>query len=154
MFPPDLQNPMAGPPPSDTGGPPGPDALVGGPPGSPLQDTGGPPGPDALVGGPDAGGPPADTGGPPGPPGAGGGQPGVAEDPDFTRLVKMAIDALKQAQDTSEDDVDKQLAAECMAKLQGLMGTHQKQRESALGMTDTHRGVRRAIQSGGSSPGY
>ena len=37
---------------ADTGGPPGPDVLVGGPAGSGLEDSGGPGGPDALVGGP------------------------------------------------------------------------------------------------------
>ena len=113
-------------------------------------DTGGPPGPDALVGGP-AGGPP-DAGGPS--PGlGGGGQPGVAEDPQFTQLIKTAVDALRQASDTGEDDVDKQLAAECMAKLQSLLGTHQKQQESALGMTDVHRGVRRAMRGAGGPGG-
>ena len=147
MVPPDLAELLQGP---DTGGPPGPDAVVGGP------DTGGPPGPDNLVGGPDTGGPPGPdnlVGGPPPPgppaPADGQGQPGVAEDPDFTRLIKTAIDALHQAAATGEDDVDKQLAADCMAKLQGLLGSHQKQRESALGMTDTHRGVRRALRGGG-----
>jgi hypothetical protein len=149
MVPPDLAQ-LLGP---DTGGPVGPDALVGGPPGSGLEDTGGPAGPDALVGGPDTGGPPGPdnlVGGPgaapSGPPAPAGGQPGVAEDPDFTRLIKTAIDALRQAASTGEDDQDKALAAECMSKLQGLLGTHQKQQESALGMTDVHRGVRRTMR--------
>lgn len=96
-----------------------------------------------LMGG---GGPP----GPGGPPG-GGGQPGIAEDPDFTRLIKQAVDALRQAADTGEDDQDKALAAECMSKLQGLLGSHQKQQEAALGMTDVHRGVRRAVRGAGAA---
>jgi hypothetical protein len=71
-------------------------------------------------------------------------------------LIKTAIDALRQAADTGEDDQDKALAAECMSKLQGLLGTHQKQQESALGMTDVHRGVRRAVRgaAGPGGPGY
>lgn len=97
------------------------------------------------------GGPPPDGG--PAPDMGGGGQPGVAEDPEFTRLIKTAIDALRAAADTGEDDQDKALAADCMAKLQGLLGTHQKQQESALGMSDVHRGVRRALRSGGAAPG-
>lgn len=108
-----------------------------------LQAGGGPP---------DAGGPPPLPGG-----GGGGGQPGVAEDPQFTQLIKSAVRALRQAADTGEDDQDKALAAECMSKLQGLLGTHQKQQEAALGMTDVHRGVRRAVRGaagggGGGSP--
>jgi len=97
-------------------------------------------------------------GGPGGPPGAapggngGGGQPGVAENPQFAALIKTAITALRQAADTGEDDQDKALAAECMSKLQSLLGTHQKQNEAALGMTDVHRGVRRAIRGGGVGP--
>ena len=106
-----------------------------------LQGAGGP-------GGPGPGGPP------PGGPDGGGGQPGVAENPDFTRLIKTAIDALHQAAATGEDDQDKALAAECMTKLQGLLGTHQKQQEAALGVTDVHRGVKRAIRGAGASPGY
>src|SRR5215831_19552703 len=93
-------------------------------------------------------------GGPGGPaPGGGGGQAGRAEDPQFTRLIKTAVDALRQASDTGEDDADKQLAAECMAKLQGLLGTHQKQQEAALGMTDVHRGVRRAVRANAAGGG-
>jgi hypothetical protein len=109
----------------------------------------------ALLGG--GGGPP---GAPPIPaPGGnaapGRGAPGVAEDPDFTRLIKTAVDALRQAADTGEDDQDKALAAECMSKLQNLLGTHQKQQEAALGMTDVHRGVRRAVRgaAAGAGPG-
>jgi hypothetical protein len=110
-------------------------------------------------GGEGPGGPPAGPAGPGGPPGGGQGQPGVAEDPEFSRLIKSAIDALHQAQATGEDDQDKALAAECMSKLQGLLGTHQKQRDAALGMTDVHRGVRRAVRSanagvGPGGPGY
>lgn len=109
-----------------------------------MLQGGGPGGPDGG-GGPPPGGPP---------PSGGQGQPGTAEDPDFTRLIKTAVDALQQAAATGEDDVDKQLAAECMAKLQGLLGTHQKQKEAALGMSDVHRGVRRAIQGAGGPAGY
>jgi|SRR5436190_24140612 len=103
-------------------------------------------------------GPPPDAGpgGPPPTPGpGGGGQPGQAEDPDFTRFIKMAIDALHSASATGEDDQDKALAAECMTKLQGLLGSHQKQNEAALGMTDVHRGVRRAVRgaNAGAGPG-
>lgn len=122
-----------------------------------LQGAGGPGGPDP------GGGPPPGLGGAPGGNGGpGGGAPGQAEDPDFTRLVKMAVDALKQTQDTNEDDVDKHLAMQCLEKLQGLLGTHQKQRDAALGITDVHRGVRRALRGGpgssagpgGAGPGY
>jgi hypothetical protein len=60
---------------------------------------------------------------------------------------------LRQAADTGEDDQDKALAAECMSKLQGLLGTHQKQQEAALGMNDTHRGVRRAMRGAGAPGG-
>src|SRR4029453_10103008 len=108
----------------------------------------------ALMGGGGPGGPPPG----PGDGGGGGGTPGQAEDPDFARLIKTAIDALRQAADTGEDDQDKALAAECMSKLQGLLGTHQKQQEAALGMNDTHRGVRRAMRGaalgGGGGAGY
>jgi hypothetical protein len=104
-----------------------------------------PPGLAAMLGG----GPAAEAGGPPG----GNGAAGQAEDPEFSRLIKTAIDALHQAQATGEDDTDKQLAAECMAKLQGLLGTHQKQRDAALGMTDVHRGVRRAIRANNAGAG-
>jgi hypothetical protein len=70
-------------------------------------------------------------------------------------LIKTAIDALRQAASTGEDDQDKALAAECMSKLQGLLGTHQKQQESALGMTDVHRGVRRTMRgAAGGGGGY
>ena len=129
----------------------------------PLIPRGGPmpPGLAAIIGGGPAAPPP---GAPPLPPPAAGPQgpldrgdrPGEAEDPRFDALIRTAINALHQAQATGEDDQDKQLAAECMAKLQGLLGTHQKQGEAALGMTDVHRGVRRAIRgagAGGPIPG-
>lgn len=113
-----------------------------------LQAGGGPPDAGAA--------PPPDLGG--GPPsagdaGGGGDGAGVAEDPAFTQFIKQAIAALKQAADTNEDDTDKALAAECMSKLQSLLGTHQKQRDAALGITDVHRGVRRAIRGAQGGPG-
>lgn len=115
-------------------------ALLGAGPGGPGGPAGAPP-PLPPPGGPAQG---------------GGGAPGRAEDPDFTRQIKIAIDALKQTQDTNEDDIDKHLALQCLEKLQGLLGTHQKQNDAALGITDVHRGVRRAIRganAGGGGPG-
>jgi len=106
-----------------------------------------------LGGGPAPGGP--GPGGPAGPLDTAD-RPGEAEDPNFDRLIRTAIGALHQALQTGEDDQDKALASECMTKLQGLLGTHQKQGEAALGMTDVHRGVRRAIRgagAGGPIPG-
>lgn len=104
----------------------------------------------AILGGP-GGGPPATPPGPQGPLDTGD-RPGEAEDPRFDALIRTAINALHQAMQTGEDNQDKALAAECMSKLQGLLGTHQKQGEAALGITDVHRGVRRAIRGAGAAP--
>ena len=107
-----------------------------------------PPGLMAMLqgGGPPPGGPPG-----PGPGGPPGGDPD--QDPAFTQDIKTAIQALHHALGSGEDDNGKQLASECLAKLQGLLGTHQKQQDAALGVTDVHRGVRRAIRGAAAAGG-
>lgn len=113
----------------DTGGPPGPDSLVGGP------DTGGPPGPDNIVGGP--AGPPA---------GPQGGPPGAATDP--VSALRDVLAALEVYQAVETDDVDLAEAAKVYAVVQKLLATNQQQQEAAAGVTPVHKGLAKAQAAG------
>lgn len=122
-------------------------ALLGGAPPPGLADTGGPPGPDALVGGPD-------TGGPPGPDNFVGG-PGAAPTStraitsdhvgasslDHIRTAIMALQVYAEGED---DDQDLALVHKVITQLQQLLASHAKDRDAALGTAAAHRHVRRA----------
>jgi hypothetical protein len=120
---------------ADTGGPPGPDALVGGP------DTGGPPGPDNFVGGP-GGGPPARRS--PGPHDV----PANAaitsdhsgEDLDHIRTAIMALQAYAE---NNHDDVELAKVHKCVVALQSILADHAKNADAALGTTPAMKHIRR-----------
>lgn len=86
-------------------------------------------------------------------PGGGGGQPGQADTPEFQAKIDQAVAALHEALGMDEDDTDKQVVADCLQKLQAFKATQQKQQDAALGVTDVHRGVRRAVRSAGGGGG-
>lgn len=91
----------------------------------------------------------AAAGGPAGPSGGGAGIPGQPDNPDAQQDLSDAIDALKSFLDNEEDDQDKSVAAACLAKLQTILGTRQKQDEAAAGVTPVHKAMGRAYSSQG-----
>ena len=113
---------------------------------------------DALMGGAGAGGPmapggPAPGGAAPGPQDAGQGVPGQPDNPDAETALQNALDALMSFMDAEQDDQDKAVVAKCIAQLQSIFGTRQKQNEAAQGITPAHKAMGRAM-SGGGAGGY
>lgn len=129
QFPEQIQIPAGGP---DTGAPPGAGDLMA-----------------ALGGGGGGIGLPAQAGGGALPSGGGGGVPGQPDNPDAEAALKAAIDSIHTYLSAEEDDQDKSVAAKCLAQLQGIMGTRQKQDEAALGTTPAHKAMGRAAKSSG-----
>jgi hypothetical protein len=119
---PDTPGPIVG---ADTGGPPGPDDVVGGP------DTGGPPGPDNIVGGPGEGGPGSDL--------------------SPVDALRNVLAALEEYQAVEHDDIDLAEAAKVYAIVQKLLATNQQQQEQAAGVTPVHKGL--AKLQGAAAPG-
>lgn len=101
-------------------------------------------------------------GGPPGgqhtiqvtPPGGGssGGDPGAI----LSRLassgkvtVDTVIDDLHQLAGQTDDEQDKQTILKCLAAIQGIKATEQKEKEAMLGTTPAHKGMAKAAQGSG-----
>jgi len=102
--------------------------------------------------GPDGGGP---AGPPPPPPahrGGGGGVPGKPDNPDAEQALSDVIDGLHAFLQAEQDDGDKAIAAKCLAQLQAIFGTRQKQHEAAAGITPAHKAMGRAMRQGGPPP--
>lgn len=102
---------------------------------------------DALGGLPGVGGNPSAGG--PFAPGQGGGTPGMPDNPDAEQALQQAIDGLHTFLSVEEDDQDKATAAKCLASLQSIFGSHQKQSEAASGVTPAHKAMGRAYKRGG-----
>jgi hypothetical protein len=118
-------------------------AVVGGPPGSGLENTGGPPGPDALVGRP----PPPDAGGGPDT-GRGKGPGAVTSDHSGGVLdfIRTAIMALQHFAEQTDDDVELAKVHKCIVGLQSILADHATTKDKALGMTPALQHVRRSRQ--------
>lgn len=90
--------------------------------------------------------------------GGGGGTPGAADTPEFQQQIDIAVSALHKAVGMQEDPQDIAVVSKCLDALHQFKGTQQKQKDAALGITDVHRGVRRAIRAssggGGGGPAY
>lgn len=59
-------------------------------------------------------------------------------------LLQRAIDALKVAESAEPDHSDSATILKCLAALQGILATRQKNAESALGVTPAHKGMARS----------
>jgi hypothetical protein len=79
---------------------------------------------------------------------AGAGRPGAPDNAAAEAALNAMIDAAHTFLRNEEDDQDKAIITQCLHQAQKLLGTRQKQQEAALGVTDVHRGVRRAIKRG------
>lgn len=100
--------------------------------------------------------------GPSGPPGGqhtiqvtppGGGAPDSDPGATLTRLasqgggkvsVDTVIDDLHQLAGQTDDEQDKQTILKCLAAIQGIKATEQKEKEAMLGTTPAHRGMAKA----------
>jgi hypothetical protein len=134
--------PPAAHPTADTGGPPGPDALVGGP------DTGGPPGPDNFVGGPGAA--PPGRGAPPGPHDVPA-NAAITSDHEGSDLdhIRTAILALQAYAENNHDDVELAKVHKCVVALQSILADHAKNRDAAMGTTPAMKHIRRTSRGSG-----
>lgn len=65
--------------------------------------------------------------------------------------LKAALSSIHQFVEQADDEPDKQIALQCYAKLQGILATEQKEKETALGVTPAHKMMAKqnAAQSGG-----
>lgn len=102
-----------------------------------------------LLAGLGAGAPPVDPGMGGGPPDMGGGPPppdGPPTDLSPVDALREVLQALETYQGVEEDDIDLADAAKAYTILQTLLARNQKQQEQALGTTDAHRGMRRALR--------
>ena len=66
--------------------------------------------------------------------------------PDPTAALQSAIQAVHQAAVVSDDQGDKQVLLQCLAKIQAILATEQKEKEAALGTTAAHKGLAKASQ--------
>jgi hypothetical protein len=67
--------------------------------------------------------------------------------PDPSAALKAAIQAVHQAAVVSDDQTDKQTLLKCLAAIQNILATEQKQKEAALGTTAAHKGLAKASAS-------
>lgn len=98
------------------------------------------------LGGPSLGGP----GGPPqsiqipGPGGPGGaGIPGQPDNAQAARDLDAAINAIQSFLQNEEDEQDKSVAAQVLAKLHSIQGARAKEKDAALGVTPALKFARR-----------
>lgn len=74
--------------------------------------------------------------------------PDTADDQSADALLQTAIDALHDyIAHAGSDDVDTNVAAQCLAKLQSIKAQNQKQDEAAMGTTPAHKAMARSISS-------
>lgn len=74
----------------------------------------------------------------------GGPAPAGAGGVDPSQALKQAIQAVHQAAVVSDDQTDKQTLLKCLAAIQNILATEQKQKEAALGTTAAHKGLAKA----------
>jgi hypothetical protein len=63
--------------------------------------------------------------------------------------LKAALTAIHAFVENADDEPDKQTALQCYAKLQSILATEQKEKESALGVTPAHKMMAKATARGG-----
>jgi hypothetical protein len=85
-------------------------------------------------------GPPPDLGSVQG----GAGIPGQPDNDAAKQALAAMIQAAQDFLDAEQDDQDKSIVSACLAKLQSIKGTQQKQNEAAAGITPVHKAMSRA----------
>lgn len=74
---------------------------------------------------------------------------GSADSTDTSDALKRAIQAVQDAAQAADDEVERQTLLQCLTKIQSLLAQEQKENEAAMGTSAVHKGLARMSRGNG-----